>query len=71
MKFKEEIFFYATITEKSFCKMESAEFWANLRSVCFLSPDNSACAGGDISVQERKRPFLYPVVILDITERWL
>lgn len=74
VKFKGDGLFYATITENSFCKMQSIEFCTNLRSICFLRPDNSVCTGGTINLDERngygkrRGPFFYPIVILGVTE---
>lgn len=76
VKFKGELF-YATVTENKFPRMKSAEFCTHLRSLCFLRPDISICTDGAIKLEERngygirRGPFLYPVVILGGTERWL
>lgn len=74
VKFKGDGLFYATITENSFRKMESIEFCTNLRSICFLRPDNFICTGGAINLDERngygkrRGPLFYPIVIPGVTE---
>lgn len=71
VKCKEERLFYANVTEKKFCKMESAEVYTNLGSVGFPTLDNSVVYTARAvwlrertSWGKRRGPLPYPGVLL-------